>query len=98
MEIGPNGCGKTTMLSKMANKELPVPASMDILYVQQEAVPDELTAFESVLAADEYRTELMAEEKEIEATPEVTLHFTKIIIIIIIIIELVLVSSITGEP
>ena len=73
--LGPNGCGKSTVLSKIASRELPVPDCMEILYIEQEAAPEDrvvtqaealavgdnrwVQVFEAVLAADGYRRKML---------------------------------------
>lgn len=61
--IGRNGVGKSTLLRHIAMREVPVPAHITILFVEQEIVGDETTAIESVLKADVWRDHLLREEK-----------------------------------
>ncbi|KDN39619.1 putative positive effector protein GCN20 [Tilletiaria anomala UBC 951] len=63
--IGRNGVGKSTLLRNMALREVPIPTSVSLLYVEQEIVGDDTTAIEAVLRADVWRAKLMEEEKSI---------------------------------
>ncbi|CAB1097949.1 ABC [Ectocarpus sp. CCAP 1310/34] len=60
--LGPNGRGKSTLLRFLAARELPVPAAVDVLLVEQEAEASERPVVEQVLLADERRRELLEEE------------------------------------
>lgn len=61
--IGPNGRGKSTLLKLIATRELHIPPSIDILYVEQEVFADETPAYEAVLKADRKRNRLLELEK-----------------------------------
>lgn len=61
--IGLNGCGKSSLLSAIANKELPIPEHVDIFHLKREMPPSDKTALECVMEADEQRIRL---EKEAE--------------------------------
>ncbi|CAM9281089.1 unnamed protein product [Ectocarpus sp. 6 AP-2014] len=60
--LGPNGRGKSTLLRFLAARELPVPAAVDVLLVEQEAEASERPVVQQVLLADERRRELLEEE------------------------------------
>ncbi|CAN0417386.1 unnamed protein product [Pylaiella littoralis] len=60
--LGPNGRGKSTLLRFLAARELPVPAAVDVLLVEQEAEASERPVVEQVLLADETRRALLEEE------------------------------------
>ncbi|KAI9567006.1 P-loop containing nucleoside triphosphate hydrolase protein [Boletus coccyginus] len=60
--IGRNGVGKSTLLRHIAMRELPIPAHITILFVEQEIVGDDTTALDSVLKADVWRDHLLKEE------------------------------------
>ncbi|KAG8238059.1 hypothetical protein J437_LFUL014369, partial [Ladona fulva] len=68
--VGPNGHGKTTLLRHIASRAFEIPASIDVLYCEQEVLADERTAVEVVLQADVKRTELLKECAELEASLE----------------------------
>ncbi|KAL4254534.1 ABC transporter domain-containing protein [Abortiporus biennis] len=65
--IGRNGVGKSTLLRHIALREVPIPAHITILFVEQEIVGDDTTALESVLKADVWRDTLMREEAHLNA-------------------------------
>lgn len=46
--IGQNGSGKSTILAAIAAKEIPVPDSIDMWFLDHEAPPSEMTAVEAV--------------------------------------------------
>merc|ERR1712142_643050 len=68
--VGPNGHGKTTLLRHIGNRALQIPPNIDVLYCEQEVGADERSALTTVLEADEKRTELLAEAKELEVEQE----------------------------
>ena len=60
--VGPNGCGKTTLLKQMAYKrELKIPESLDILICEQEVLADETPIIDFLLKSDTKRNELESE-------------------------------------
>ncbi|KIJ32071.1 hypothetical protein M422DRAFT_185112, partial [Sphaerobolus stellatus SS14] len=65
--IGRNGIGKSTLLRHIALREVPVPAHISILFVEQEIIGDETIAIDSVLTADVWRDHLLKEEKALNA-------------------------------
>lgn len=69
--VGPNGHGKTTLLRHLASGALRIPRSIDVLYCEQEVVPEDISAVEVVLKADVKRTQLLKECKELESAAEV---------------------------
>ncbi|KAK7064756.1 putative ABC transporter ATP-binding protein C29A3.09c [Favolaschia claudopus] len=66
--IGRNGVGKSTLLRHIAMREVPIPAHITILFVEQEVMGDDTTAIDSVLKADVWRDHLMKEEASLNAT------------------------------
>ncbi|KAJ7771924.1 P-loop containing nucleoside triphosphate hydrolase protein [Mycena maculata] len=66
--IGRNGVGKSTLLRHIAMREVPIPAHITILFVEQEIVGDDTIAIDSVLKADVWRDHLMKEEASLNAT------------------------------
>merc|ERR1719399_2565963 len=46
--IGQNGSGKTTMLAAIAAREIPIPESIDMWFLDKEAEPSDMTAVEAV--------------------------------------------------
>ncbi|KAL8616591.1 ATP-binding cassette sub- F member 2 [Nucella lapillus] len=61
--IGLNGCGKSSMLAALANKEVSIPDHIDTFLLRREMAPSEKTALESVVEVDDERLRL---EKEAE--------------------------------
>ncbi|KAJ1626652.1 P-loop containing nucleoside triphosphate hydrolase protein [Pavlovales sp. CCMP2436] len=74
--VGPNGCGKSTLMHAIANREEEIgkgtPAHLDILLVEQEVAASDTSALDTVLAADTVRTALMATVAKLEAQLEAT--------------------------
>lgn len=64
--IGPNGSGKSTLLRHIANRELPIPENISILYVEQEIEGTDTTALNAVLEADTERLALLKEEETLK--------------------------------
>ncbi|KAF7306412.1 Protein gcn20 [Mycena indigotica] len=65
--IGRNGVGKSTLLRHIAMREVPIPAHITILFVEQEIVGDDTVAIDSVLKADVWRDHLLKEEASLNA-------------------------------
>ncbi|ORY79099.1 P-loop containing nucleoside triphosphate hydrolase protein [Protomyces lactucae-debilis] len=63
--VGRNGIGKSTLLKALSRRELPVPAHLTILHVEQEITGDDTTALQAVLDADVWRKYLYAEQESI---------------------------------
>eukprot|EP00656_Telonema_subtile_P005455 TRINITY_DN1247_c0_g6_i2.p1 TRINITY_DN1247_c0_g6~~TRINITY_DN1247_c0_g6_i2.p1 ORF type:complete len:632 (-),score=166.55 TRINITY_DN1247_c0_g6_i2:82-1977(-) len=63
--VGPNGQGKTTLLTHLANRVIPVPKNLDMHLVEQEFDASETPALEAVIAADTTRTKLLAEQDKL---------------------------------
>jgi len=68
--VGPNGHGKTTLLRHIGNRALQIPPNIDVLICEQEVGADERSALDTVLSADERRTELLAEKDDLESQQE----------------------------
>jgi len=62
-----NGVGKSTLLRHIALREVPIPAHITILFVEQEIIGDDTTALDSVLKADVWRDHLLQQEKQLNA-------------------------------
>ena len=62
-----NGVGKSTLLRHIALREIPIPAHITILFVEQEVIGDDTTALDSVLKADVWRDHLLQQEKQLNA-------------------------------
>lgn len=61
--LGANGCGKSTMLTCLGHREVPIPEHIDIFYLDREMPPSDKTPLESVMDVDQERVKL---EKEAE--------------------------------
>ena len=68
--VGVNGCGKTTLLNHIKNREEEfknaISDHIDILLLEQEVLPSDKTAIQTVIDSDEVLIKLKAEEKELE--------------------------------
>ena len=62
--MGVNGCGKSTLMAVLGNREVPIQDHIDIYYLAREIPASEKTALEAVMEADEERMALekLAEE------------------------------------
>jgi len=73
--MGSNGCGKSTLMAVLGNREVPIQDHIDIYFLDREVPGSEKTALEAVMEADEERNklELLAEQlatQEDEASQE----------------------------
>jgi len=59
--IGLNGCGKSTLMSTISNREFPIPDHVDIFHVTREIAPSDKSALMCVMEVDEERIRLEAE-------------------------------------
>ncbi|XP_065366454.1 ATP-binding cassette sub-family F member 2 [Calliphora vicina] len=62
--IGLNGCGKSSLLAVLGNREVPIPDHMDIFYLTREIPASSKSALQCVMEVDEERIKLekLAEE------------------------------------
>ncbi|KAH9486717.1 Protein GCN20 [Psilocybe cubensis] len=67
VSFGSNRVGKSTLLRQIAMREVPIPAHITILFVEQEIVGDDTSAIDSVLKADVWRDHLMKEQALLDA-------------------------------
>lgn len=65
--IGLNGCGKSSLMSAIGNREIPIPEHFDIFHLQREMSPSDKTALESVMEVDEEKTKLEHEAEHLAA-------------------------------
>ncbi|XP_064647512.1 ATP-binding cassette sub-family F member 2-like [Lineus longissimus] len=72
--IGYNGCGKTTLLTSLAKRELPMPDHIDIYHLQREMGPSDKTALQAVVDVDEERKRLEAEAEELSLKEDERSH------------------------
>eukprot|EP00197_Chlamydomonas_leiostraca_P012156 CAMPEP_0202866876 /NCGR_PEP_ID=MMETSP1391-20130828/8410_1 /ASSEMBLY_ACC=CAM_ASM_000867 /TAXON_ID=1034604 /ORGANISM="Chlamydomonas leiostraca, Strain SAG 11-49" /LENGTH=447 /DNA_ID=CAMNT_0049546863 /DNA_START=81 /DNA_END=1420 /DNA_ORIENTATION=- len=72
--LGPNGCGKSTMLKAIAERDIPVPAHFDMYLLDREIAASDMTALEAVMEVDKEKARLEAEAEELagmEMTDEI---------------------------
>jgi len=58
--MGSNGCGKSTLMAVLGNREVPIQDHIDIYFLDREVPGSEKTALEAVMDADEERLKLEA--------------------------------------
>lgn len=63
--MGVNGCGKSTLMAVLGNREVPIQDHIDIYFLDREVPASEKTALEAVMEADEERTRLEALAEEL---------------------------------
>lgn len=68
--VGPNGMGKTTLLTHIAARKLAIPSNIDVLLCEQDVEASEAPAFDVVLKADKKRLQLLEEEARLIALSE----------------------------
>jgi len=66
--IGPNGCGKSTLLAALGHREVPIPAQIDIFYLDHEMPPGSITPLKAVMEVDDERKKLEAQAQALEET------------------------------
>lgn len=68
--IGLNGCGKSSLLKCIAEREVPIPEHINIYHVDREVVASEKTAMETVIEDVEVERQRLEEEAEELAVQE----------------------------
>ncbi|XP_065897245.1 ATP-binding cassette sub-family F member 2-like [Dysidea avara] len=63
--LGLNGCGKSTMLTAIGQRELPIPEHIDIFHLTEEYPATDKSALEAVTEVDNERIRLEAEAEEL---------------------------------
>ena len=69
-----NGSGKSTILSAIANREIPIPKHVDIFHLSREIPATEKTALEAVLEVDEEMHRLEEEAEKLAQFDDVESH------------------------
>jgi ATP-binding cassette subfamily F protein 2 len=64
--LGPNGCGKSILLTLAGKRAVPLPANLDCFHLVSEVDPSEMSALEAVMAVDTERSALERTAAEIE--------------------------------
>lgn len=59
--LGPNGVGKSTLLSAIGQREIPIPAHIDVYHLVKEVEPSNQTPMHIVSSCDSERDELQSE-------------------------------------
>ena len=71
--------GKSSLLSALGNRELPIPDHIDIYHLQHEMVPSDKTALHCVMEVDEQRVRLEHEAEQLSAmTGDGTQHHASV--------------------
>ncbi|GAX80370.1 hypothetical protein CEUSTIGMA_g7809.t1 [Chlamydomonas eustigma] len=72
--LGANGCGKSTMLKAIVERDIPIPKHIDMYLLDKEIPASDMTALAAVASVDEEKTRLEKELEwlsEQEMTPEI---------------------------
>jgi len=72
--IGPNGCGKSSLLAALAFKEVPIPDHVDTFFLRREMPPSDKTALQCVMEADAERKRLEDEAEELAHNQDPQAH------------------------
>ena len=68
--IGPNGCGKSSLLKALGKKELDIPDHIDVYHLDREIDATDMTALEAVTSVDEEKAKLEAEAEKLVELPD----------------------------
>ena len=72
--LGLNGSGKSTVLHAIANRELPIPDSIDLFLLSREMPPTEKTALRCVIDVDTERLQLEQEAEKLAVATDDESH------------------------
>ncbi|RYY32966.1 ABC-F family ATP-binding cassette domain-containing protein, partial [archaeon] len=65
--IGPNGCGKSILMTILGRRMVPLPKNLDVYHLMSEIEPSDMTALEAVVAVDVERTRLQETAEALES-------------------------------
>lgn len=68
--IGPNGCGKSSLLKALGNRELPIPEHIDVYHLDREIDATNMSALEAVTSVDEEKARLEREAEQLVNKPD----------------------------
>ena len=71
--LGRNGCGKSSFLKCLAEREVPIPEHLDVYLLEEEAKPEEVSALQYVInsaQAEHARLEALAEKLLVSEGPD----------------------------
>ena len=68
--LGANGCGKSTLMEALANRELPIPDHFDIFHLTNEIHASEKTALQCVMEVNNEKIRLEKEAEELTSRTE----------------------------
>jgi len=68
--LGLNGCGKSSLLAALGNREVPIPEHIDIFHLKREMPPSDKTALECVMEVDQERILLEKKAEELATRSE----------------------------
>jgi len=63
--LGFNGCGKSTLMTAIANRLVPIPSYIDVFHLQSEIEASDTSALDAVLSVDEEREVLEQEANKL---------------------------------
>ncbi|KAL6753118.1 P-loop containing nucleoside triphosphate hydrolase protein [Haematococcus lacustris] len=79
--LGVNGCGKSTMLKAIAERDIPIPPHFDMYLLDREIAASDLSSLEAVMEVDAEKVRLEKEAEELaamEMTEEVEHRLTDV--------------------
>lgn len=59
--IGPNGCGKSTLMATIGTRQVPIPETLDIFYLDHEMAPSDISPLQAVMDVDDERKKIEAQ-------------------------------------
>ena len=68
--LGPNGCGKSSLLKALGNREIDIPEHIDTYLLDREIEASNLTALEAVMKVDDEKIRLEKEAEQLLAVSQ----------------------------